>query len=145
MDEPYRARNNVRVPRAYSDQNIHAQTIITFVLQEHTNGNAAWEAACLDRGLDHRPVTHQLKIFAAPCQTPGNLTNMAGTQCIDKTWLSLNVFLGQELLLKHKSKPLNEEAKKHVRMYAFRANLLALHGPDVFKPKLFLAQLQEIV
>ena len=40
-------------------------------------------------------------------------------------------------VLKHKSKPLNEEAKKHVRMYAFRANLLALHGPDVFKPKLF--------
>ena len=109
------------------------------------DGNAAWEAACLDRGLDHRPVTHQLKIFAAPCQTPGNLSNMAGTHCIDRTWLSLKGSLGQKLLLKHKSKPLNEEAKKHVRMYAFRANPLALHGPDVFKPKLFLAQLQEIV
>ena len=70
---------------------------------------------------------------------------MAGTQCIDKTWLSLKGFLGQKLLPKYKSKALNEEAKKHVRMYAFRANLLALHGPDVFKPKLFLVQLQEIV
>ena len=70
---------------------------------------------------------------------------MAGTRCIDRTWLSLKVFLGQKFLLKHKSKPLNEEAKKHVRMCAFRANLLALHGPEVFKPKLSLAQLQEIV
>ena len=109
------------------------------------DGNAAWEAACLDRGLDHRPVTHQLKIFAAPCHTPGNMSNMVGRQCIDRTWLSLKGFLGQKLLLKRKSKPLNEAAKKHVRMYAFRGNLLALHGPDVFKPKLFLAQLQEIV
>ena len=60
------------------------------------DGNAAWEAACLDRGLEHRPVTHQLKIFAAPCQTPGDLCNMAGTQCIDRTWLSLKGFLSQK-------------------------------------------------
>ena len=109
------------------------------------DGNAAWEAACLDRGLEHRPVTHQLKIFAAPCQTPGDLCNMAGTQCIDRTWLSLKGFLSQMLLLKDKSMHFNEEAKKHVRMYAFRANLVALHGPDVFRPKRFLAQLKEIV
>ena len=46
------------------------------------------------------------------CQTPGDVSNMAGTRCIDRTWLSLKGFLGQKLLLKHKSKPLNEEAKK---------------------------------
>ena len=62
---------------------------------------------------------------------------MVGAQCIDRTWFSLKAFLGQKLLLKHQSKPINEEAKKHVRIYAFRANFLALHGPDVLKPKVF--------
>ena len=28
--------NHIRVPRAYADQSIHAQTMITFVFQEHT-------------------------------------------------------------------------------------------------------------
>ena len=33
--------NNVRVPRAYGSQSIHAQTIITFVFQEHTGLRAS--------------------------------------------------------------------------------------------------------
>ena len=34
-EHPCRNHNNVRVPTAYGSQSIHAQTIITFVLQEH--------------------------------------------------------------------------------------------------------------
>ena len=34
-ENPCPKHNNVRVPRAYGDQSIHAQTIIPFVFQEH--------------------------------------------------------------------------------------------------------------
>ena len=33
--------NNVRAPRTFADQSIHAQTIITFVFQEHSITRAA--------------------------------------------------------------------------------------------------------
>ena len=35
-EHPCPNHNNVRVPRAYAHQSIHAPTIITFVFQEHT-------------------------------------------------------------------------------------------------------------
>ena len=36
LHHPCPNRNNVRVSRAYGYQSIHAETIITFVFQEHT-------------------------------------------------------------------------------------------------------------
>ena len=57
----------------------------------HFDGNRAWSAESKRLGLQHRQVCHQNMEFAKPVdRTSPGLSNLGGTQCMDRWWLALN-------------------------------------------------------
>ena len=69
------------------------------------DGNKAWKAAAEARCIEVQSVAHQVKNFASvgPVRWK-TVSNVAGTQVIDRSWKSLNFFLPQHMCLKYKRK-----------------------------------------
>ena len=92
------------------------------------DGNKSWKYACAHRSIRHEAVTHQTKTFVKPVKKSKNkaLSTLAGTQTLDRTWLSLKIWLGKSPKAKGKMDGhscLRPELKEQVSQWAWRKTL----------------------
>ena len=92
------------------------------------DGNKSWKFACADRGLRHEAVTHQTKTFVKPVKKASNkaLSTLAGTQSLDRSWLSLKTWLGTSPKAKGRIENhtcLRPELTQQVSQWAWRKSL----------------------
>ena len=107
------------------------------------DGNKAWKAAAEARGIEVQSVVHQVKNFTSvgPVRWK-NVSNVAGTQVIDRSWKSLKNFLPQHMCLKFKEKghsKMHPSVPEYIYMWTWRQSL------GTTSPKKFLAALEYLL
>jgi hypothetical protein len=59
-----------------------------------SDGNMAWRSLCAKNNIRNHKDVHQVKEFTRPLSVQHgkkNLSTLAGTQCVDRTWKALPV------------------------------------------------------
>ena len=101
------------------------------------------DATLLTLHLQLEAVFLQVKSFTSKCHPVyPNVSNIAGTQMIDRSWQNLKTFLGSHLCLKHKQRGCSRRhphIAQNIYMWVWRQSL----GP--VKPKTFLQQLEKLL
>jgi hypothetical protein len=107
------------------------------------DGNRAWKFAAERRGIPVQSVVHQVKNFTSegPKMFRG-VSNIAGTQTLDRSWKSLKDFLPAHMVLKHKDRghsTMHPSVTQYVFMWCWRCTL---NNPD---PQRFLEELEALL
>ena len=69
----------------------------------NADGNKAWKSAAASRGLPFQNVIHQVKNFTSDCpKVWPEVSTVAGTQTLDRSWRSLKTFLPKGMTVKQK-------------------------------------------
>ena len=105
-----------------------------------SDGNMAWRSVCYKNNIRNQEVVHQVKEFTRSVQHgKKNLSTLAGTQCVDRTWRTLKHYLPKKKLMKDPhTKSLCPFFEHQVYAWAWRKNLGQLSA------KIFLRQLTKI-
>ena len=88
-------------------------------------------AVCADLGLRHRSAAHQLKVLTAEGKAMPNptvLSRVAGTQVLDRTWLTLKSWLPRlipKVKVQQHSK-VNHQISGYIHQFAWRQSLGAV-------------------
>ena len=88
----------------------------------YSDGNAAWKALAGEMQLQHKAIPHQLKVFTAPNDVAKNssiLSNVSGTQVLDRTWKSLKGWLPKLVPKLPKESMLNESIELMVYQWCW--------------------------
>ena len=95
------------------------------------------------RGIPVQSVVHQVKNFTSEGpQIFRGVSNVAGTQTLDRSWKSLKMFLPHHMVLKHKDRghsTMHPSVSQYVFMWCWRCSL---DSPD---PQRFLEELERLL
>ena len=107
------------------------------------DGNRAWKFAAERRGIPVQSVVHQVKNFTSEGpQIFRGVSNVAGTQTLDRSWKSLKMFLPHHMVLKHKDRghsTMHPSVSQYVFMWCWRCSL------DCPDPQRFLEELERLL
>ena len=102
----------------------------------YSDGNAAWKALAGEMQLQHKAIPHQLKVFTAPNDVAKNssiLSNVSGTQVLDRTWKSLKDWLPKLVPKLPKQSMLNESIELMVYQWCWRRSQNITDAGDFLK------------
>ena len=100
----------------------------------HFHRNRAWSAESKRLGLQHRQVCHQNIEFAQPVdRTSPGLSNLGGTQCMDRWWLALKQYIPSSLnrnVKKDGRSALNPKIEALLYQWVWRAHMIRSLAAD---------------
>jgi hypothetical protein len=109
----------------------------------NADGNKAWKSAAESRGLPFQSVIHQVKNFTLDCpKVWPEVSSVAGTQTLDRSWRSLKTFLSKAMTVKHKIQGhscMHSSVSQYMYMWAWRQSLGSV------SPREFLEHLEALL
>ncbi|CAL1167514.1 unnamed protein product [Cladocopium goreaui] len=109
----------------------------------NADGNKAWKSAAASRGLPFQNVIHQVKNFTSDCpKVWPEVSTVAGTQTLDRSWRSLKTFLPKGTTVKQKIQGhscMHPSVPQYMYMWAWRQSL------GNVSPNEFLEHLEDLL